>query len=341
MSTIVLPNFDVWLLVPVKSLTARTSWRRRANTKSDTDLWHYTTSISATYAWSWFSRCVPKYWADLKQISKSQQKKKIHTVSAHWVLNRDKGSTFINVRHNQLAKTWQKSNHGKISISLCNTHGYLLYLYNICVQRHLMDVKWTRIIQRREQATFSTNKLERFKNVASDLAQIWKTVTKLDVGNKQQVTQMYISHATQLVIHLTVWLKFYSLWPQLHMASFLITAAYRQTHKWSWMQVINIILTNYTMQGESKLTTLTANFIWDNGNLLVSPPFWAVRTLLPPYVSTALLLKQYTKDFVQSPLMTKELILSHGHDWRGYIDFPHYESLPYSRPPWPPALSGH
>lgn len=67
-------------------------------------------------------------------------------------------------------------------------------------------------------------KLERFKNVASDLAQIWKTVTKLNVGNKQQVTQMYTSHATQLVIHLTVWLKLYSLWPRLHMASFLITA---------------------------------------------------------------------------------------------------------------------
>lgn len=106
-----------------------------------------------------------------------------------------------------------------------------------------MDVKWIRIIQRRRRATFSTNKLERFKNVASDLAQIWKTVTKLNVGNKQQVTQMYTSHATQLVIHLTGWLKPYSLWPRLHMASFLITAEHRQTHKWSWMQVINIILT--------------------------------------------------------------------------------------------------
>lgn len=93
-----------------------------------------------------------------------------------------------------------------------------------------MNVKWTRIIQQRKRkATFTTNKLERFKNVASDLAQIWRTVTKLNVGNKQQVTQMYTSHATQLVIHLTVWLKFYSVWPQLHMASFLITAEFRQT----------------------------------------------------------------------------------------------------------------
>lgn len=60
---------------------------------------------------------------------------------------------------------------------------------------------------------------------------ILKTVTKLNVGNKQQVTQMYTSHATQLVIHLTVWLKSYSLWPRLHMASLLITAECRQTHK--------------------------------------------------------------------------------------------------------------
>lgn len=86
-----------------------------------------------------------------------------------------------------------------------------------------MDGNWTRIIQWRK-ANFSTNKLERFKNVASDLAQIWKTVTKLNVGNKQQVTQMYTSHARQLVIHLTVWLKSYSLWPRLHMALFRITA---------------------------------------------------------------------------------------------------------------------
>ena len=32
------------------------------------------------------------------------------------------------------------------------------------------------------------------------------------------------------------------------------------------------------MQGESKQTALTANFIWDNGNLLVSPPFGAENT---------------------------------------------------------------
>lgn len=65
--------------------------------------------------------------------------------------------------------------------------------------------------------------------MASDLAQIWKTVTKLNVGNKQQVTQMYTSHATQLVIHLTVWLKSYSNWPLLLIASFLVTAEHECT----------------------------------------------------------------------------------------------------------------
>lgn len=132
------------------------------------------------------------------------------------------------------SKASQKSNLlGKISDPSCHTLGKcsICIAYTVCPRIYIMDVKWTRIIQRRKQASFSTNKLERFKNVASDLAQLWRTVTKLNVGNKQQVTQMYTSHATQLVIHLTVWLKSYSLWPQLHMASFLITAEYRQTHK--------------------------------------------------------------------------------------------------------------
>lgn len=154
------------------------------------------------------------------------------------------------------SKTWPKSNLlGKISKPQCHTLGKTcIYItYGTCPRTYcIVDVRWARIIQRRKQATFSTNKLERFKNVASDLAQIWKTVTEPNVGNKQQVTQMYTSHATQSVIHLNVWLKPYSLWPRLHMASFLITAEYRQAHEWSWMQVINIILTNYTMQGESK-----------------------------------------------------------------------------------------
>lgn len=86
-------------------------------------------------------------------------------------------------------------------------------------------------LREKKLATFSTNKLERFRNVVSDLAQTWKTVTKLNVGNKQQVTQMYTSHATQLVIHLTVWLQPYSLWLGFFMPSFLITVENRQTHE--------------------------------------------------------------------------------------------------------------
>lgn len=59
------------------------------------------------------------------------------------------------------------------------------------------------------------------------------------------------------------------------------------------------------MQGESEQTFRTANFIWDNGNLSVSPPYRGIITLLTPYVSTALLLKQNTKDYVQRPLKIK------------------------------------
>lgn len=47
-------------------------------------------------------------------------------------------------------------------------------------------------------------------SVASALAQTCKRVTKLTVGNKQQVTQMYTSHVTQLVISLNVWQELYS-----------------------------------------------------------------------------------------------------------------------------------
>lgn len=127
------------------------------------------------------------------------------------------------------------------------------YIYMSCMSQDIQFM-WTRAEYSKGEklATFSTNKLERFRNVASDLALAWKTVTKLNVGNKQQVTQMYTSHATQLVIHLTVWLKPYSLWLCFLLPSFLITAENRQTHEWGWMQVINIMLTNYTMLWESK-----------------------------------------------------------------------------------------
>lgn len=159
------------------------------------------------------------------------------------------------------------------------------------------------------------------------------------INNKSR--KSFTSHATQLVIHLTARLKSHSICTRLHTASFRITAKCRQTHDWSWMQVINIILTNYTMQRESKQTTLIANFIWDNGNLLVSPPFWAVRTQLPPYVSSAPLLKQYTKDFVWRPLMTKGINFESQPCLKGSCKLPTLWDIQCNRLGWPPLLSTH
>lgn len=84
------------------------------------------------------------------------------------------------------------------------------------------------------------------------------------------------------------------------MASFLFAAEWRQTDDVK-LDAGYQYNTNYNMQGESKQTIPTANYIWDNGNLLVAPPCGRITTLLPPYVRTAPLLKQYTKAFVEWP----------------------------------------
>lgn len=80
---------------------------------------------------------------------------------------------------------------------------YILYLV-IC------EIPQTNACQKNiplSQATHCRDLRRKLKNVATDLAPISETVTALNVGNKQQVTQMYTSHATQLVIHLSVWMK--------------------------------------------------------------------------------------------------------------------------------------
>lgn len=76
--------------------------------------------------------------------------------------------------------------------------GCTAHLYNIHVPGHA--AQWTsneaEEFKGEKQVNFSTNEMESFSYVASDLAQRRKTVTKANVGNKQQVTQMYTSHAT-------------------------------------------------------------------------------------------------------------------------------------------------
>lgn len=155
--------------------------------------------------------------------------------------------------------------------------------------------------QQKNKNTYGKDKMWRLGNAVLDLAQIRETDTQLYVGNKlpSHANTLFTCN-TRLVIHLAVWLKSYSHWRQLHVASRLITAERRQTHdvKPNAGYQYN---TNYSMRGESKQPVPTANSVWDNGNLSVSPPCGRITTLLPPDVSTAPLLKQYTKDFVEWP----------------------------------------
>lgn len=178
------------------------------------------------------------------------------------------------------------------------------------------------------------DKRQRFKNVASDLAQIWQTVTKSNVGNKQQVTQTYTSHATQSVIHLTVWMKSYSHWPGLHMASFLITAECRQTERLNagyqynthkWQHAVRIHVNHSHCQLHLRQ--------WKPFGL---PSLLSGQNAAPSLRQYYSPIKTIYQDFVQRPLMTRRINNEPSH-----VDFPHFESLQDSTPPWPPWSSEH
>lgn len=129
------------------------------------------------------------------------------------------------------------------------------YLYNIHVLWATVDVKWSKISQGRKTRHFLYQQTGEMKECGLRLGTNMKDSHEVERG------QCTTSHAN---VHFTCntvgdslkclaeilfpWLC----WLWLRMPSFLITAENRQTLKWGWMQVINIILTNYTMQGESK-----------------------------------------------------------------------------------------
>lgn len=82
-----------------------------------------------------------------------------------------------------------------------------------------------------EHAAFSSIKVERFRNMISDLAETWTRVTKLNIGNKHanvHFTCNAIGDSFECLAESD------SLRPGPHMASFLLTEKHRETEvKWN------------------------------------------------------------------------------------------------------------